>query len=467
MKNSIMVLLSTLLRIPSERLQRILMIALPLIGGMLSQSVLNLVDAAMVGRLGEVPLAAVGIGSYANFLIVSAVMGISTSVQALVARRFGSHLPHGSQSLNGTPLSVLQPLIAGIWVALLIAIPVTFGALMWAHVIIPYFNRQPDVAIEAIAYFEWRSLGLFAVGANIAFRGFFSGIGDVRDYLTILLTIHVLNVLFSYFLIFGIFGWDGFGAQGSAMGTTLAIGVGTCMYARLIWREHIQGQHKWWRIALPSFNTLLSVVRITLPASAQQVLFALGICVLFWIIGQVGTHEQAVGHILISLSLFLILPAVGLGIASASLVGQSLGKKEPHQAHRWAWEVVRLGVLIIGLLGLPLCLEAHWVLSLFTHDPVLINIGLWPLRLTGACIVFELVAMVLTQSLHGAGASRQVLRISSVMQWGILLPTAFLVGPVLGGGLLGIWLVQSAQRIALSVLFTIIWQRRQWASITL
>ncbi|MDF3845751.1 MATE family efflux transporter, partial [Pseudomonas citronellolis] len=59
-----------------ERLRNILCLGLPIIGGMLSQSLLNLVDAAMVGHLGEKSLAGVGIGSYANFVAISLVMGL-------------------------------------------------------------------------------------------------------------------------------------------------------------------------------------------------------------------------------------------------------------------------------------------------------------------------------------------------------------------------------------------------------
>ena len=72
---------------------------------MMSQSLLNLVDAAMVGSLGSDALAAVGIGSYAAFLTVSLVMGLSAAVQTLVARRMGAN--------QGELAS--QPLMAGLY----------------------------------------------------------------------------------------------------------------------------------------------------------------------------------------------------------------------------------------------------------------------------------------------------------------------------------------------------------------
>ena len=100
-------------------------------------------------------------------------------------------------------------------------------------------------------------------------------------------------------------------------------------------------------------------------------------------------------------------------------------------AYRWGWEVVRVAMLMMALLGLPLWLFPELVLRLFTPEQHLIELGLWPLRITGINIVFEVTAMVLTQALLGAGASRQVMHINLLMQWGILLPLAFLAGPVL------------------------------------
>ena len=73
-----------------DRLDRILVIGLPIIGGMVSQSVINLIDALLVGRISGTALAAVGIGSYASFIIISMMMGLSAAVQAIVSRHFGA-----------------------------------------------------------------------------------------------------------------------------------------------------------------------------------------------------------------------------------------------------------------------------------------------------------------------------------------------------------------------------------------
>jgi Na+-driven multidrug efflux pump len=73
-----------------QRRRRILQLALPILGGMISQNVLNLVDTGMVGVLGNEALAAVGLGSFASFMAMAFLMGISAGVQAIAARRLGA-----------------------------------------------------------------------------------------------------------------------------------------------------------------------------------------------------------------------------------------------------------------------------------------------------------------------------------------------------------------------------------------
>ena len=218
-------------------------------------------------------------------------------------------------------------------------------------------------------------------------------------------------------------------------------------------------------LELPNRSTIVSVAQLAIPNSAQQVLFAAGTSVMFWIIGQIGTQEQAVGHILISLALLLILPAVGLGIASTSLVGQALGREDKEDAYQWGWEVVRVAALIMALAGLPLWLFPQEILRLFTPDIHLIELGTWPLRISGIAITLEVTAMVLTQALLGAGASKQVLRINLIMQWAVLLPLAYFVGPLAGAGLTGVWILQGIQRISLSLIYGVMWRGKQWADI--
>ncbi|OHC43320.1 MAG: MATE family efflux transporter, partial [Pseudomonadales bacterium RIFCSPLOWO2_02_FULL_63_210] len=299
---------------------------------------------------------------------------------------------------------------------------------------------------------------------NFSFRGYWNGNHRSGIYMRTLVIMHLANVLISYSLIHGLFGLPQMGAPGSGLGTTLALYLGSLIYAGQTWHS---ARHQGFLTRLPSAIDLRGMLRLSLPNSAQQFFFATGITALFWIIGQVGTSELAVAHVLINLALLLILPAIGLGMAATTLVSHSLGEKDFDAAHRWGWEVVKVAAVGLMLLGAPFWLYPELILRLFVSDPALIELGSWPLRLTGMGMVLDATALVLTQALLGAGASRTVMLVSLGNQWLFFLPLAYLLGPILGYGLLAIWSLQILQRGLASVIFAVMWQRRGWTQIQL
>jgi putative MATE family efflux protein len=321
-----------------------------------------------------------------------------------------------------------------------------------------------DTAVQEIGtgYFQWRTLAIVAVGANFAFRGYWNGIRRTGMYLQILIIMHLLNVLISYGLIFGRFGLPELGAAGSGLGTCIALFIGTAMYVTMTWRS---GRSHGFLGTRPRSREIRAMLRLSVPNSLQQFFFATGITTLFWIVAQIGTSELAIAHVLVNLSLFLILPGVGLGMAATTLVSHSLGDQKPDEAYRWGWDVARVAVCVLFVMGMPFWLAPQLVLGLFTQDPELLALGEWPLRVTGIGMTLDATALVLTQALLGAGASRTVMAVNLGSQWLVFLPCAYLAGPVLGGGLLTIWILQSCYRASTSVIFALVWRRRRWADI--
>lgn len=433
----------------SIRRRRILRLATPIIAAMLTQSLINLIDAALVGSLGEVPLAGVGIGGYAMFLVTALVFGLSSGVQSQTARR------HGEEAWQVRA----RPLNAGLAIALCVSLPLTLLCLWQAPRLMALIN--PDAAVNAVAveYFRWRVLSLAAVAMIFCFRGYWNGIEQSGFYLRIMLAMHVVNVAASVCLIFGYLGLPAMGAAGAGAGTTLSLYVGLLLWALLSLRHAVPSG---FLAGVPRRPALLTTLRLATPHSFQQLWFAAGYAVLFWILGRIDTASVAVGHVLVNLSLLLILPGVGLGMAAMSLVGQSLGRQAHGDAHRWGWDVVRLAWLCLAALALPMALFPEQILGVFLRDPELIALARLPLQLTAVMIVLDGAALVLAQALLGAGASRTVMTTTLSLQWLVFLPLAWWVGVVMEQGLLGIWWVQLGYRCLNSLWFATIWQRRQW-----
>ncbi|KPQ24047.1 MAG: Na+-driven multidrug efflux pump [Halomonas sp. HL-48] len=433
----------------ARRHGKVVRLAWPIMLGMLSQSMLNLVDAAMVGHLGETALAGVGLGGYAMFMMTALVFGLSSSVQSQTAQRLGA----------GAPLT--SPLCAGLWLGLVSGTLLTLLAWWQAPWLLQWLSPAPDVRDVAVDYFRWRVLALSAIALTLCFRGYWNGRQHTQLYLRIIVAVHLLNVVLSAGLIFGLAGLPRLGATGAGVGTTLSIMVGLLLWVVVTLRRNGDAR---WRQALPDRQLLNATARLAAPHSAQQLWFAAGYAVLFWLLSQLGTESVAVGHVLINLSLLLILPGVGVGVAAMSLVGEALGRDAEQEAHRWGMDALAVAWLLLAVLALPMLWVPDWVLGVFFNSPALITLGALPLQLTGLMIMIDAAALVLAQALMGAGAQRTVMVVTLGMQWLFFLPLAWWVGLALGHGLLGIWLMQLLYRIINSAGFLWIWQRRQWAS---
>ena len=331
-------LLARILPAP-HRVQPILSLGLPIMGGMLTQSLMNVVDAAMVGQLGEVALAGVGIGGYACFITISVVIGLSASVQALVARRSG----------EGRDDTTAIPLNGGLLLALAVTLPIAILFAWFAPNIIGLLNQDPEVIAVAVPYTQIRMWGLLAIGMNFCFRGYWNGMHQSMVYMRILILVQVANVAISYVLIFGKLGFPALGSNGAAYGTNAALILGTLIY---LVKTYQSARGNGFLRGLPDRESMLSLIRLALPYSIQQVLFAVGIAVMFKLIGLIGSDALAVSHVLINIELLLIMPAVGLGMAATTLVSHALGRKEPEDAYRWGWDVAWVGSIIF----IPVCL---------------------------------------------------------------------------------------------------------------
>ncbi len=436
----------------SPRTREILALSLPIIGGMTSQNVLNLVDTWLVGGLGAPALAATGIANFLNFMAVAAITGLSTAVQAIAARRVG----------EGRPEESAVPLNGGLLLSLLVGAPLS--ALLIAST--PWFYAElvddPAVVAQGVPYLQWRLVGVALVGMNFSFRGYWSAVKLTRLYLYTLVWMHALNILFSWTLIYGKFGFPALGTSGAGIGTSLAIAVGTATY---FWHAGRHARGHGFLVRRPSEEQLRSLLRLAAPTCVQQLLFASGFTMLFWIVGQVGTAEMAVANVLVNISLLAVLPGIGFGISATTLVSQALGRKDAADAHRWAWDVYKVAAGIFGALALPMLLFTGPVLAVFLRETQLVELGRLPLQLIGLGILVDGLGLIMMHALLGAGAAGQVMKISIGFQWLLFLPLAYLLGPVLGLGLSAIWLAMTLYRGLQAGIFVAAWERRAWVHI--
>lgn len=438
--------------VTATRLRSITTIALPIIAGMLSQNVVNLVDTYMVGGLGDNALAAVGIASFANFMTSAPIMGLSAGVQAMAARRVGE-AKHEEAAL---------PLNGGLLIALSFGLPWVLCIALLAQYWFPMLTSDAEVARVGLPYLYCRLAATLLVGINFSFRGFWNATGRSKFYMATLVFMHVLNIGFNWLFIYGNLGAPKLGVLGAGLSNALATACGTALYFGLgLANARQQGFLR----GIPGRETIRTMLRLSLPNSIQQLFFAAGMTTLMWILGRAGTQTVAASKVLLDLLLVALLPAMGFGLAGTTLVSQALGRGDPEDAKRWGFDVAKTAFVVVTVIALPAALFPDLVLARFLHNEASLALARAPLRLVALTMGLDALGMVMQNCLLGAGDSRRVMTVSLIMQWGLFLPGAALLVMVLGLGMLPVWLLQAGYRGTTAAIFLSLWHRGHWSGI--
>jgi len=437
-----------------ERRKSIWAIAIPIMGGMMSQNLLNLVDIGMVGHLGDSALAATGIGSFTNYLAISFIIGLSAGVQALAARRLGQE--------RHTETAI--PLNGGLMLSLLIGLPLTAVLFMLVPLAYTFLSHDGEVVAQGIPYLQIRILSMIAVGMNFSFRGYWSAIHMTGVYLRTLLIMHAINIFLNWVLIFGHLGAPEMGVFGAGLATTISLYIGTGLYFFFALRH---AQDKGFMHQIPSRSALWQQFKLSLPSSLQQLFFAAGLVALIWIMSQIGTAEVAAVNVLMTFHITAILPAFGISLAATTLVGNALGRGDPEAAAMWGWNAAAISLVYGVILSIFLIPFASPLLGVFLTNPETRQLAYLPMILWALAIGLDTSGMVLMNSLIGAGDTRRSMWVSVIAQWVFFLPLAYVVGPVLGFGLLGVWVVNVLYRTGQAIASARLWADRRWAEIKL
>ncbi|HNW92811.1 MAG TPA: MATE family efflux transporter, partial [bacterium] len=239
-------------------------------------------------------------------------------------------------------------------------------------------------------------------------------------------------------LIFGVGGLPALGIAGSAIATVIAnIVVCAVLLARFLSRPYAAAYQTRaaWR---PDRTVLAKLLRYGLPAGLQNLLDLSSFTAFIFIIGRNGTIEQMTGNILLSINSILFLPMLGLGTATATLVGQSLGAERKAAAMRYAYRALHLGWLFqtagaLFLLGFP-----RLMLGLFRGDTMPDAVFAQVLAFGTAIIpvivlynLFDAASVVITGALRGSGDTIFPAVTAIITAWFFFVPLTWLVVGVL------------------------------------
>jgi putative MATE family efflux protein len=378
---------------------------------------------AHVGYDRATALAAVGAASTAVWVVINAFFAINIGVTALVARATGA----GNKSLAARAAG--QGVLLGLCVGLaMIALAVPL-----ATVITHILGVDGQVADLAATYIRVFSFALPATGIASACTAAMRGAGDARRPLVVMLVVNGANIVGSWTLMNGsaLLHVQPIGVIGSACGAAAGWTLGATVALALLWRAHPRAPRLARAALRPERTTAMRILRVGLPSAAEITVFQIGIVTFGRVVVSLGPAAYAANTTINTVESLGTLPAFGFGVATTALVGQALGARDPQLAGRVAFAALRPCVALMGTIGLIALVLPHLLLGLFVADASVLDAGGLAMRVSFFTLPASGTAFVFNGALRGAGDTKFPVVVRATGTWGIRLPLALCMIPVL------------------------------------
>jgi len=429
-------------------------LAYPAILTMMSQTVMGLTDAMMVGRLGKIELAAVGLAGTLVWSIFSFFNGTVSGVNTFVAQYYGAqeHKKCGIVTWQGLYLSLLFGIILA-----------ALG--YWGHVFFDLMRPSPEVRQLGSLYTRIRMSGGGFFVAYLCLSCFFRGIGNTKTPMVVVIVANLINIVGDYLLIFGKLGFPQWGVRGAAIATVFANFVAATTLLVIFLRRRYDrpfGSRSTIRLHLSEIRRLL---RLGTPIGVQYFLEMGSFLIFAAMIGRMGNDQLAANTSIIRLLHISFMPAFGISIAATSLVGKYVGAKQPERAVLSGYTAIKLGLFYTALVGvLFLSLRAPLV-GLFNKSEQVLFLGSRILLFAAVFQFFDGAGIISAGALRGAGDTRWTMIVGVIFSWFVFAPLALLFGFGLKMGVVGSWLGATIYIIVLGS--TLFWRYRskRWLAI--
>ena len=397
------------------RLSRaILLLSIPMVLEMMLESVFAIVDIFFVSGIGSNAVAIVGLTESMMTIIYAISMGLSAGTTAIVSRRIGEKQPHKAS------IAAVQSIMAGFAFSATLAIPGIF----FAKDLLALMGASPKTIADGWKFTATMMGGNVVIMLLFIINAVFRSSGDAAISMRVLWVANLLNIVLDPILIYGWGPIPAFGVQGAAIATTTGRGIGVLFQLYLLFSRKYRI-----KLSLAEFvpypKVMLQLVRLSLGGMAQNIIATSSWIGLVRIISTFGSNAVAGYTIAIRILIFTLLPAWGISNAASTLVGQNLGAGKPERAARSAWITGFVNMGLLGLTGLLMLINPHFYLSIFIHDPVVINYGADALRIISYGYVSYALGMVMVQSINGAGDTYVPMFINLICFWIIEVPVAY------------------------------------------
>ena len=396
----------------------LVVLCIPIIIQNLISTLVNMVDTVMIGSLGEISVAAIGIANQYFFLFNMALSGIMGGTGIFMAQFYGKGDKDSIKKV--TALSVIAALILGMIFFVI--------AVFFPDIIIHFFSYDSEVVKQAREYFlvigfcyPIMAVGyIFSMGSRNVRN---PNLGMICSSISL-----VINIILNYIFIFGKFGAPALGVMGAAVATVLARTVEFILLIGYVYfvRDDYELRFGFKDIRGITKDLTDTVIKKTAPAFLNDTTWAFGSVLYSVAYSTAGTSAIAASQIANTTGNFFIMTAVCIAIGSSIMIGNELGANNIDRAIRYSKKfsiIVTIAGAILGtllIISTPVLLKIFSVSASLTPDikKIFIIMGvMMALRTFNTFIVIGV--------LRSGGDTKYALFLEMGCMWLVSLPITF------------------------------------------
>lgn len=421
-------------------LKSLILLSIPTILEQILSTLLQYVDTAMVGQLGEQATTSVSVTTTVTWLVNSVPSAIGVAVLAMIAKAVGSKDEEQVKRISKQVVLLVVcfgVLTGGISLALSPVIPAWMGA-------------EKAIQRQASIYFALVSIPMLFRCCTIIFGAAIRATKNTKTPMLINLFANILNVVLNYFFIYTL----GLGVTGAGISSGISYTIcGVLMFCA--YRRTRLLYWKWEDFSLDG-EILKRCGEMSLPVLGTNVASCLGYVIFAGLVSSgMGTTIFAAHSIAVTAETIFYIPGYGLQTATSTLVGNALGERNKKKFEMISYLSIVITIAMMCVSGLILYIVAVPLMGLFSPNEEVVETGASMLRLVAFSEPFFGLMIVLEGIFYGLGKTGYAFFIEIFSKWGIRIFFTFLCVRVWGLGLRAVWYCMIADNICKAVLFTL------------
>lgn len=437
-------------RILNGNIRKVLIsLALPIVLANAIQTVYQIADTFWVSKLADGDTAVAAISFLWPIVFVTMAFGIGMNIAgtSMISQYVGLNREEAATKVAGQVVG-----FSFLFSLVLAAIGLLFG-----RQLLTLLGAEGSMYAYCWEYLKVIFLGVPFMFVFFAFQSIKQGQGDTVTPTFLIGATVVLNIFLDPLFMFTF----KMGIAGAAWATILsqAISAIAGMYLLFFRQSGLAPQSKDLRF---NKNVLREIIKIGLPAGFSFSVEGIGFMILSAFVLSFGKFTVTAFGIGNNINSLILMPAMGIGSALATVVGQNLGAGQTERAARAVWESVLLSMSMLAMGGLILFAIAPNVIGIFSKEPIVLEQGTYFLRLISLAIPLMGLFESFLGCFQGSGHTVMAMMLTSGRLWAVRIPLVLIFKYYTNLAEKSVWFAMVSSNLVIGVFGLVLFLGGRW-----